>query len=99
MGALIRKAVRLNERGVKTPRTRRNAGPRPPLEMPGDLLVALNGNRKAKAAFDAFSPSARREYAEWVTEAKREETRQRRLAQAVEWMAEGKQRNWKYRNC
>lgn len=99
MGALIRKAMRLNERGVKTPGTRKSAGPRAPLEIPGDLLVALNGSRKAKATFDAFSPSARREYVEWVTEAKRDETRQRRIVQAVEWMAEGKPRNWKYMDC
>ena len=96
---LIRKAMRLNEQGVKTPATRKTAAPRTPLEIPEDLLVALNGNRKAKETFDAFSPSARREYVEWVVEAKREETRQRRIAQAVEWMAEGKQRNWKYQNC
>ena len=96
---LIHKAMRLNEQGVKTPVTRKTAGTRAPLEAPADLLVALNRNRKAKATFDAFSPSARREYVEWVTEAKRDETRQRRIAQAVEWMAEGKQRNWKYQNC
>ena len=99
MATLIRKAMRLNEQGVKTPATRKSARPRAPLEVPGDLLAALDGDRKAKAAFDAFSPSARREYVEWVTEAKREETRQRRIAQAVEWMAEGKQRNWKYQGC
>lgn len=99
MGSLIRKAMRLNEQGVKTPAARKSAGPRVPLETPPDLLVALNRNGKAKATFDAFSPSARREYVEWVGEAKRDETRQRRIAQAVEWMAEGKQRNWKYQNC
>jgi uncharacterized protein YdeI (YjbR/CyaY-like superfamily) len=98
MIALIRKAMRLNEQGVKTLATRKTAGPRAPPETPADLLVALNGNRKAKAAFDTFSPSARREYGEWVTEAKREETRQRRIAQAIEWLAEGKQRNWKYQS-
>ena len=96
---LIRKAMRLNEQGVQTPGVRKTAGPRVSLEVPEDLHVALNRNRKAKATFDAFSPSARREYLEWVTEAKRDETRQRRIAQAVEWMAEGRQRNWKYQNC
>lgn len=99
MGSLIRKAMRLNEQGVKTSVARRSAAPRAPLETPADLLVALNGNGKAKAAFDAFSPSARREYVEWVIEAKREETRQRRIAQAVEWIVEGKHRNWKYQSC
>ena len=53
----------------------------------------------AQGDFDAFPPSAQREYIEWIIEAKREETRAKRLAQAVEWMAEGKRRNWKYENC
>ena len=54
---------------------------------------------QARATFAAFSPSCKREYVEWIAEAKREETRQRRVAQAVDWMAEGKQRNWKSVNC
>lgn len=96
---LVRKAMLLNEQGVKAPVVRKTAGSRPQLEAPGDLLAALKKNRKAKTTFDGFSPSARREYVEWVIEAKREETRQRRIAQAVEWMAEGKQRHWKYASC
>lgn len=99
MALLIRKAMSLNEQGLKAPATRKSVDPRAPLETPEDLLVALTDNRKAKKTFDAFSPSARREYVEWVVEAKREETRQRRIAQAVEWLAEGKQRNWKYQSC
>jgi uncharacterized protein YdeI (YjbR/CyaY-like superfamily) len=95
----IRKAMRLNEQGVKTPGTRKSVGPRASLEMPEDLLVALDENRKARSTFDAFGPGARREYMEWIIEAKRDETRRRRIAQAVEWMAEGKQRNWKYQSC
>ncbi|WP_457096052.1 YdeI/OmpD-associated family protein [Lysobacter sp. P5_B9] len=67
--------------------------------MPDDLAAALKKNARARATFDAFPPSCRREYVEWITEAKREETRARRLEQAVEWMAEGKRRNWKYENC
>ena len=59
----------------------------------------MEANRKAAATFDAFPPSCQREYVEWVTEAKRDETRVKRLNQAVEWMAEGKRRNWKYENC
>ena len=54
---------------------------------------------RPRATFDGFSPSSRREYLEWVVEAKRPETRDKRIAQAVEWMAEGKKRNWKYQNC
>ena len=59
-------------------------------------LPSKKKNRKAKLIFDAFPPSHRREYAEWVAEAKRAETRVRRAAQAAEWIAEGKQRNWKH---
>ncbi|MEJ7745897.1 MAG: YdeI/OmpD-associated family protein [Luteimonas sp.] len=94
----IRKAMRLNEEGVKTPAARKLA-PKPPVEVPADLAAAMKKNAKARATFDAFPPSARREYVEWLTEAKREETRQKRLAQAIEWMAEGKERHWKYKNC
>jgi uncharacterized protein YdeI (YjbR/CyaY-like superfamily) len=60
------------------------------------MKTALIKNKKAKSAFDAFSPSHRREYVEWITEAKTDATRDRRLEQALEWMAEGKSRNWKY---
>lgn len=94
--ALIRKAMRLNEQGAKAPAARRAATPKPPQQPPGELLDALKKNRKASAAFAAFSPSQQREYTEWISEAKREETRQRRLEQAIEWIAEGKPRHWKY---
>ena len=96
--AHIRKAMKLNEDGVKMPAARKAASKLPP-EMPEDLVAALNKDNAAKATFDAFPPSCRREYIEWIVEAKREETRAKRLAQAVEWMAEGKRRNWKYENC
>lgn len=95
----IRKAAKLNEEGVKTRSTRKVATPKPAPETPADLAAALKKNRAAKATFDAFPPSCKREYVEWITEAKREETRQKRLLQAVEWMAEGKRRNWKYETC
>ena len=97
--ALIKRAMKLNEQGVKPPPASRKAAPKPPPVAPDDLMAALKKNRKAQATFDAFSPSARREYIDWIVEAKREETRAKRLAQAIEWMAEGKQRNWKYMNC
>ena len=73
--------------------------PRAELAVPDDLVQALAANPAAQGTFEAFPPSARREYIEWIVEAKREDTRRRRLAQAVEWMAEGKRRNWKYENC
>jgi uncharacterized protein YdeI (YjbR/CyaY-like superfamily) len=92
---LVRKAAALNDEGVKAP-PRRKTAPRPALRTPPDLQKALGANRKALAAFQAFSPSHRREYIEWITDAKGQETRQRRLAAALEWIAEGKSRNWKY---
>jgi len=89
----VKKAKELNDAGVKVAKTTK---PKPVLEPPADLLAALRKNKKAQAAFDKFPPSHKREYVEWIVEAKTDETRQRRLAQAVEWMAEGKPRNWKY---
>lgn len=91
--AMIKKAVKLNDEGVKLPRTSKT---RKPLPMPKDFEAALKKSKRAAANFEAFSPSCKREYIEWITEAKREETRQKRIATAVEWIAEGKQRNWKY---
>jgi len=96
LSAYIKKAMQLNESGVKAPRVPRK---RAVLPVPAELTAALKTNRKAAATFAAFSPSCQREYIEWITEAKREETRSKRLAQAVDWMAEGKVRNWKYLNC
>lgn len=95
--AQIRRAVKLNEDGVKSPA--RKATPKPPPTLPDTLAAALKKNKAAQAVFDAFSPSCKREYIEWIVEAKREDTRSKRVVQAVEWMAEGKRRNWKYENC
>ena len=69
---------------------------KPALKSPPDLNRALGKNKKAATAFAAFSPSCRREYIEWIVDAKRAETREQRIATAVTWIAEGKQRNWKY---
>jgi uncharacterized protein YdeI (YjbR/CyaY-like superfamily) len=69
------------------------------LETPPEFAAALRRNKKAAAAFAAFSPSCKREYVEWVADAKRPETRDKRISTAVAWIAEGKQRNWKYQNC
>ena len=70
--------------------------PKPELPVPDDLAAALADMPVARAAFDAFPPSHRREYVEWITGAKRPETRQRRLEQALTQIAEGKPQNWKY---
>ena len=69
---------------------------KPAAKVPPELAAALAKNKKAEAAFDAFPPSHKREYVEWIAEAKREETRAKRVAQAVEWISEGRSRNWKY---
>lgn len=66
------------------------------VRAPADLLAALKNNAAARLGYDALSPSHKREYIEWITEARRDETRRRRVAAAVEWMAEGRIRNWKY---
>lgn len=90
----VKEAARLNAEGVKVPRPPREA--KKPLETPPDLASALKKNAKARATFEGFSPSHKREYVEWIAEAKTEETRRKRLGTAVEWMAEGKPRMWKY---
>jgi uncharacterized protein YdeI (YjbR/CyaY-like superfamily) len=94
MAALIRKAMALNDEGVVVARAPR--GKKAPARVPTDLAGALGKNKTAQTAFAAFSPSHKREYVEWITEAKREETRAKRVQTAVSWIAEGKSRNWKY---
>jgi uncharacterized protein YdeI (YjbR/CyaY-like superfamily) len=93
---LTRKSMALIEGGAKPPRASAAKGA---FTVPQDMRAAIDGNPAAKAAFDGFPPSGQREYVEWITEAKRGETRVKRLTQAIEWMAEGKRRNWKYENC
>jgi uncharacterized protein YdeI (YjbR/CyaY-like superfamily) len=97
LDALISKAMELNDKGIKAPRTQRI--PKADLPVPDDLNAALAANEAAAKVFDGFSPSAKREYIEWITGAKQAETRARRLAQAIDWIAEGKKRNWKYEQC
>ena len=92
---IIKFAKKLNDDEVKAPPMRK-AGPRPELKAPADLLAALAKNKKARATFENFPPGQRREYVSWVIEAKQAETRENRIKTAVEWMAEGKVRNWKY---
>ena len=90
----IRTAMKLNDEGVVVKRETR--APKVAAKTPPELEAALRKNAKAKKVFDAFPPSHKREYCDWIAEAKREETRTARVKQAVEWIAEGKQRNWKY---
>jgi uncharacterized protein YdeI (YjbR/CyaY-like superfamily) len=94
MREYIKKAMLLNDTGAAIRRERSAA--KKEIAPPADFLAALKKNTKAQTTFDAFSPSHRREYLEWITEAKGEDTRKRRMDQAIEWLAQGKPRNWKY---
>ena len=96
LDALIAKAAELSSAPV--PRKTKHE-PKPLPEMHPEFEAALARSAKAKATFDAFSPSCRREYLEWVAEAKQDATRQKRIATSIEWLSEGKRRNWKYENC
>jgi uncharacterized protein YdeI (YjbR/CyaY-like superfamily) len=91
----VHAAMRLNEQGVPSP-TRTKKEPRPELATPSYLTEALASHTAAQETFERFSPSQRREYVEWLTEAKTDATRQKRLATTLEWLAEGKPRMWKY---
>jgi uncharacterized protein YdeI (YjbR/CyaY-like superfamily) len=91
----IKEAVQLNERGIKLP-AKSKAAENEPLNVPDYFTATLKENKKAFDAFENFSRSHRKEYVEWITEAKTEATRNRRMATAIEWLAEGKSRNWKY---
>jgi uncharacterized protein YdeI (YjbR/CyaY-like superfamily) len=92
--AYVRKAVALRESGVK--KARPVPAPKPPPKLPADFAALLKKHTAARKHYEAFSPSAQREYVEWIAEAKTDATRQKRMATALEWLAEGKHRNWKY---
>ena len=96
--AYIKQAMKLNDDGVAAPARAKPAEPRA-LEIPEELTAALKKSPAARKHFEAFSPSKQRDYAGWIMEAKTEATRTRRLEQAVEWISEGKARNWKYEKC
>lgn len=91
-----RSAIAAIDFGMKKPR---KFAPKPLATMPPALAAALAADPKAQGEFDRFSPSAQREYMDWIGDAKQDATRARRLAQALEWIADGKGRNWKYQNC
>jgi uncharacterized protein YdeI (YjbR/CyaY-like superfamily) len=96
--AYIKEAVRLNKEGIKVEKPKRSAV-RKELVVPDYFSAALKRNKKALKTFEDFSYSHKKEYVEWVTEAKREETRAQRIETTIGWLAEGKSRNWKYANC
>jgi uncharacterized protein YdeI (YjbR/CyaY-like superfamily) len=97
MEAQVREAMALTDSGAIPKRAARP--PKPEAEVPEVLAEALARDPTAAAHFDAFAPSCRREYCEWIGEAKREATREKRLAEAMGWIREGKKRNWKYESC
>jgi uncharacterized protein YdeI (YjbR/CyaY-like superfamily) len=94
----VKKAVELNDAGIK-----KEKPPRPKvrkeLAVPDYFIAALKKNKKALTTFEGFTYSHKKEYLEWITEAKREETRAQRIKTAIEWMSQGKSRHWKYANC
>lgn len=97
MIGLIQHAVELNEKGIKVPK--KPSAAKTELVVPDVLTKALAKNKAAKSAFEKFSYSHKKEYVEWIEEAKTEPTRDKRLATAIEWLSEGKSRHWKYEKC
>jgi uncharacterized protein YdeI (YjbR/CyaY-like superfamily) len=94
---LIREAAALARTAPAPRKAKHTRKPEPQLHP--DFAAALAKAPKAKAHLEQFPPSARRDYVEWVAEAKQEATRQKRIATAIEWLSEGKRRNWKYEKC
>lgn len=96
----IKQAMKLNEDGIKLPpKPKATDKEKKELVVPAYLARELKKNKIAEKVFNEFSYSHRKEYIQWMEEAKTDATRDKRLAQAIEWIAEGKNRNWKYNNC
>lgn len=96
----IKQAMKLNEDGIKLPpKPKATEKEKKELVVPAYLTRELKKNKTAEKVFNEFSYSHRKEYIQWMEEAKTDATRDKRLAQAIEWLAEGKNRNWKYNNC
>jgi len=95
--AYIKEAAKLNEDDVKLPARKKTVIAE--LKMPVDFAAALKKNKKAQTVFQNFTPGKKKEYIEWITEAKTEPTKIKRIETAVEWIAEGRGRNWKYEKC
>jgi len=90
--AYVKEAMALNEAGVKRPPRKKAVA----IKVPRDLATALKSNAKAAETFKTLSVSCRNEYVEWITDAKQDATRRKRLATTIQWLKEGKARNWKY---
>jgi uncharacterized protein YdeI (YjbR/CyaY-like superfamily) len=94
--AFIRQAIDLNKAENKKPAVKKEAAPKAAIEMPVDFADLLSNNPKACEVYEKFSPSHKREYLEWIVDAKSDETRRKRMQTALEWISEGKSRHWKY---
>ena len=90
----IKEAMKLNDQGIKVEKKKPVAAK--PLVVPDYFMKELKKDKVALKVFEEFSPSNKKEYVMWIIEAKTEDTRTKRIEQAVEWIAEGKPRNWKY---
>ncbi len=100
IATMIKKSVELIDAGVKPPQfDKPKKPPKPEAVVPSALAAGLAGLPAAKAVFEGFAPGQRREYCDWIADAKTDATRNKRVAQALEWIAQGKKRNWKYENC
>jgi uncharacterized protein YdeI (YjbR/CyaY-like superfamily) len=95
----IKAAMKLNELGIKVQKSKPTPSEKKSLETPDYFTKELKKNKVAKDVFEAFSYSNKKEYVEWLEDAKTDATRNKRMAQAIEWIAEGKRRNWKYQTC
>ncbi|WPU95271.1 YdeI/OmpD-associated family protein [Mucilaginibacter sabulilitoris] len=91
---MLKEAMVLNEKGIKVMAPKSDK-PKV-LEMPDYFSEKLAGNAKAKAVFESKSDSFRKDYIIWISDAKTDATRQKRMEEAIEWIAEGKGRFWKY---
>ena len=95
LAAWIKEAMALNDKGIKLP-AKAKAADKKELVVPDYFIKALAKNKKAQKVWDAFAYSHKKEYLQWITEAKTEPTRESRIATALQWVSEGKGRNWKY---
>lgn len=96
---IIHQAMELNEKGINVPRIKNGSRDGRDIVVPEILAKALKIDKAARETFERFPPSCRREYIEWITEAKTEPTREKRVATTIEWLSEGKRRNWRYEKC
>jgi uncharacterized protein YdeI (YjbR/CyaY-like superfamily) len=89
----IKEAMDLNDRGI---RAKKKPVEQKAVEVPGFVVKALKENKQAWTIWENFAPGHRKEYVQWITEAKTEATLEKRLQQTIEGVAEDKGRNWKY---